>query len=297
MSTRHNYLSLMGRILIVKTLGIPLFSIPATLLHVPPHIIQCVNEILYHYVWNGKTDKIKRKIFIQEFANGGLKMIDFKNYVKASKCKFIQRFLASNNPSKFNLFKYFCGVQNVNVYLRSNFKLEEIKGEMPTYYKDCLMAWKEIRANSDKHTNFIWYNQDILINNKTVFNSHLFTAGVWTIYDLFEDNKPIAFRVWEKRGVPKSEFLTWIGLVNTSKGHVINNYIDVEVLNIGAVEINNSFKTIDVLSFKEIRQKYDSILLKSLKGEDFKAKLKFGCLYGNIRDDEWRKTYICVTEQ
>ena len=56
-------LSLSGKILIVKALGISKFSLVASMLHVPEKIIKSVNTTIYHFIWNGKTDKVNRKKF------------------------------------------------------------------------------------------------------------------------------------------------------------------------------------------------------------------------------------------
>ena len=47
------------------------------MLHVPEDIISKINSMLFEFIWNGKADKVKRKIIIQDYSEGGLKMIDF----------------------------------------------------------------------------------------------------------------------------------------------------------------------------------------------------------------------------
>ena len=69
-------LSLTGKILIVKTLGISKFALISSLLHVPDHIIKSINTIIFSFIWSGKTDKVKRKIIVQSHEKGVLKMIN-----------------------------------------------------------------------------------------------------------------------------------------------------------------------------------------------------------------------------
>ena len=58
-------LSLSGRILIVKSLGISKFTLAVSVLHVPDSKIKVINRELYAFIWNGKTDKVKKKLVIQ----------------------------------------------------------------------------------------------------------------------------------------------------------------------------------------------------------------------------------------
>ena len=54
--------------------------------------------ILFHFLWNSKADRIKRKQITQNYEKGGLKMIDIDNYIKGLKCSWIKRLMNGNNP-------------------------------------------------------------------------------------------------------------------------------------------------------------------------------------------------------
>ena len=64
-------LTLYGRVLIVKTLALPKFQYLASVVDVPSHIINRINSLIYAFIWNGQTDKVKRDIFQQEQKLGG----------------------------------------------------------------------------------------------------------------------------------------------------------------------------------------------------------------------------------
>ena len=65
-------LTIMGRILIVKTLSISKFVYLASLIPFPDHVIQSVEKLIYSFVWKGKRDKVKRKALIGNFESDGL---------------------------------------------------------------------------------------------------------------------------------------------------------------------------------------------------------------------------------
>ena len=60
-------LSIIGRVLIIKTLGLSKFIFASTVLHMPEEIKRKVNEILYQFLWNCKCEKVKRNIVKQSY--------------------------------------------------------------------------------------------------------------------------------------------------------------------------------------------------------------------------------------
>ena len=80
-------LSLSGIATIIKLFGLSKFSLLTSLLSVPKEYIQKINSAVYEYLWNAKTDKVKRIIVEQEYKDGVLKMLDFNTLIKGSKIK------------------------------------------------------------------------------------------------------------------------------------------------------------------------------------------------------------------
>ena len=42
--------------------------------------IRDINVMFYNFLWNGKGDKIKRNVMINDYSEGGLKMIDIASF-------------------------------------------------------------------------------------------------------------------------------------------------------------------------------------------------------------------------
>ena len=68
-------LSVYGKVTVIKSLIIPKFVYILSLLPPPKEIVQELNRILFKFLWKG-TDKVTRLTTINEYENGGLKMID-----------------------------------------------------------------------------------------------------------------------------------------------------------------------------------------------------------------------------
>ena len=68
-------LSLAGRVLIAKTLGLSKFALVSSMIHIPEEIITKVNSMIYEFIWKGKADKVNRKLFAQSYEKGGYKRV------------------------------------------------------------------------------------------------------------------------------------------------------------------------------------------------------------------------------
>ena len=76
-------LTLMGRTLLVRALGISKIVYSASMLCVPEEVIKRVQEKLFNYLWRNKKDKIKRAVLYQRPCQGGLNFPNVRTTVKA----------------------------------------------------------------------------------------------------------------------------------------------------------------------------------------------------------------------
>ena len=90
-------LTLMGRTLLSKTLGISKLVYTASMLTVPQEVIKRVQTKLFNFLWKNKKDKVKREVLYQEMRKGGLNFPNFAITVKALRLSWIGRLLQKNN--------------------------------------------------------------------------------------------------------------------------------------------------------------------------------------------------------
>ena len=80
-SWQHRKLTLLGKITVIKTFALPkLIRLPTSLPNLPQAKINDLNSLFYNFIWNGKSDKIKRSTLIGDIYQEGLKMIDFQSF-------------------------------------------------------------------------------------------------------------------------------------------------------------------------------------------------------------------------
>ena len=77
---------------VLKTFALPKIVYPLTVLQNPDLVtMKEIKSILYDFLRDSKPDKIARNIIIQDYPNGGLKMIDIECFVNSLKASWVKR--------------------------------------------------------------------------------------------------------------------------------------------------------------------------------------------------------------
>ena len=121
------------------------FSSPNKLNHTA--IQEIKNVLFYNFLWNDKGDKIKRKVMINNYSEGGLKMIDRVSFNRSLKKTWIKIYLDKENSGSWKSFfdseleKY-----GGEVTLTGNLGIKDshniIKVSDP-FFKEILEIWAE----------------------------------------------------------------------------------------------------------------------------------------------------------
>ena len=61
----------------------------------------------YTFLWDEKGDKINRNVMINDFSEGGFKIINIESFNKSVKSSWIKKYLDPENSSSWNLFFFF----------------------------------------------------------------------------------------------------------------------------------------------------------------------------------------------
>jgi hypothetical protein len=171
-------LTIMGKILIIKTLILPKFTFLASSCVIPKTYIKEIESCFYRFIWKGKPDKVKRLTLIGDYEKGGLNMVDINTYFKSLKVSWIKR-LPSSETSNWKVIprKYLDTFGKNWLIFKMNIdngKLIENFNDIPVFYKEIINCWVEFGgAQTKTPTNFreirnqnIWGNKYIKFNIK-----------------------------------------------------------------------------------------------------------------------------------
>ena len=76
----YRRLTFWGKIQVIKSLALSQLTYILTPLVTNQNFISEINNIFYSFLWNDKSDKIKRTVLISNYDNGGLNMVDLYSF-------------------------------------------------------------------------------------------------------------------------------------------------------------------------------------------------------------------------
>ena len=131
---------------------------------------------------------------INDYSNGGLKMIDIQSFNKSLKATWVKKYLDKENQGKWKLFfdkelqKY-----GGTLAFMSNLNKEDTTNLLNVsncFISEILSIWSEVnfedRITSENqfHDQCLWYNSLFRINNLPVFYKDWLNKGIRKVKDL-----------------------------------------------------------------------------------------------------------------
>jgi hypothetical protein len=291
-------LSLAGKILIIKTKAISKFTYLASVLKIPKDVIKSVNNLLFNFIWNGKRDKVKRDIMIQNYELGGYKMPNMEMIICANQIECIKRFLMPIDADWKHPMRHFCKKENLDLFLQSNFDLNELPSIIPDYYHEAIKSWAnikhaEIESQQDFENELIWYNKRFKINNKTVYNKRIMNAGIWTLPDMYENGQLVTGKTLLERGVTKLDLLIWNGLINCIPHDIKNTAKTIrktsQPINLAQIKMCDKIINIIECTQKDIKEKFKLKVYK--KQHNMKAIEKHEQHFEKLDESDWHTIF------
>ena len=97
---------MLGKIQLLKVYAYSKLIYVSSLLPVPEWVLTEAEEMCFDFLWRGK-DKIKRNILFLNYEQGGLKMMNFRLFVKTQRIMWIKRLVTGSQVIKWKkYFKY-----------------------------------------------------------------------------------------------------------------------------------------------------------------------------------------------
>ena len=215
-------LTLMGRTLLAKTLGISKLVYTASMLTVPQEVIKRVQMKLFNFLWKNKKDKVKREVLFQEMRKGGLNFPNFDITVKALRLSWIGRLLEkepSTDAWKAIPNAFFEKYGGLNFLLKCNYNTKKLDKSVSLFYLEMLDYFKELRqvpVNQDSYESdlILWNNQDITIEGKSLFWKRWAENGIYYIQDILNENgKFLTFEEFNRKYNMSVNFLTFFQIL------------------------------------------------------------------------------------
>ena len=216
-------LSLYGRILIAKTLGVSKLIYSSACVQTPAQVADIVNKLVVNFIWNGKKPKVKRDTLIGPKDKGGLELPDYEIVTKSLICAWVKRMKEGIGKQWMEIPSFYLENLGGPFIFDSDYDLCLLNlSNMPAFYIDILKAWAEVQGlcNTDIHQNnitssILWNNKNITIEGKSVYWKEWHTAGIDRLEDLLDGNNSFLgyHQLCRKTGL-KPPFTKFFGLIS-----------------------------------------------------------------------------------
>jgi len=224
-------LSLLGKIVVLKSLIVSQLVYILSPLPTLYRAIEEINNMFYQFVWSDKGDKIKRKVMINDYENGGLRMIDVEeSFNKALKSTWVKKYQDQGNQGKWKLF-FDHELQNyggIEVF-RGNLNKKDLSSHFyvaDTFIKEILKIWTEVnyddsavRSTDHLLSSNLWNNSLIRVENKPIYYRSWSAKGIQKVRHLTKDSSTnfLSFSEFKETFDIKTNFLTFYGLISSIK--------------------------------------------------------------------------------
>ena len=117
---------------------------------------------------------------INDYATGGVKMLDIQIFNRALKAKWIQKYLDPSNKGKWKLFlHFFFAKYNANLLITGNLNVNDAAS---------LEIDDPFTSPLDLSNISIWHNSFVRIDNKPIYYKNWHKAGIHFRNHLLDEN-------------------------------------------------------------------------------------------------------------
>ena len=220
---RARCLSLLGKCLVVKCLGIPNLIYSASMLSMPNTYVPSIKDAIFKFIWNNKRDKIKRDVMYQDYPKGGLRAPNIDILFKSFNLAWIQRLL-TEDPLSSETWKsipnhFFNKYGGLAFLLRCNYdKMLLEKSGLPLFYRQILVNFLELKSlyQSNNGSDLLLFNnKKIKIDGNSIFYPDWVEKEVLSIQDLLDHNRKfLSFQVFQQKYNIKCSFLKYFQILS-----------------------------------------------------------------------------------
>ena len=187
-------LSLLGKINILKCLGISQLVFLFTMLPTPGiDIIKTLETVLFNFIWNNGTERIKRCTLTCPLDLGGVNMVDIRLLKKSINISWIPRLVKKYNTWSSRIMldvNIEPNEGNLRYIFRANLHSKDL-----TYWFKLSQdnPWLEILTD--------WCNYNYVIQNRAYLKNLVLDQTIWFNSHLRIGRRPVYYKTWYDKGL------------------------------------------------------------------------------------------------
>ena len=223
---KRRHLTMQGKVQVIKTIGIGSVTYAAGLKCIPEKKLKEINTILWNFVWNDKTEQVKRTICMENKENGGIGMPSINYVIQTRQIMMVKRIISDGKEKWKELPRKYLKTLDTE-YNEEYFLLKAaIPKDMidsiniPMFYKECIMSWQNIMKNlegpvskTDVLNERLWFNSKLHVNRKPLDNKIWAKRGIQYVKDILSKNGTVKLKTIQNK-VQKGDILLYINKIN-----------------------------------------------------------------------------------
>ena len=221
---RARNLSLEGKTTVFKSLALSKTPHLALVKTIPPSIIDQLNNTQKNFIWNGLNPKIKNSTINNNYENGGLKNVNIAAKISSLQSSWIKRLFDENfhDWKIIPLHIVHKSLGKMSVF-HSNLKVnKKLTKSFPKYYREIINTWGskfscQTLVPSAILSQFLWFNSQVQIGNKSVFFSSFSERNINFVGKLFKTDGRV--KPWkqlqEEYGLANKLKFKWIQIIHS----------------------------------------------------------------------------------
>jgi hypothetical protein len=267
---RQRDLTLYGKVQLIKTYLISQIIYLLSVLPAPTlEFIKQLERILFQFLWNTKTERIKRTTLYRTLAEGGISMPHLPTFNYALKLAWLRRLHDPNNKGSWKnllLNKLPMGSETWACNLKFNDVASLSKYITNKFWREVLEAWSiynydDTVDNTDVTLQTIWFNSSIKVGHNTIFYKEWYRKGIKIIDDLLDENKQfLTFQQFVNKYNVNTDFVTYYGIIQAIPGQW------KRVINLGNIPslAGRETKMCKLMKYRKVCKETYSIFLEFL---------------------------------
>ena len=299
----HRRLTLMGKITVIKSLLASQLVYILSPLPSNDYYFKMIQNDLFTFLWNGKKDKIKRSEMINDYEDGGLKMLNLKFFSRSLKFTWIQKYLNDESHEKWKVFadNYYLKQLGGKLIFSCNLRKDDIShiNISNEFLKELLEIWTEVHfiqsnglEENDIKNQLIWYNYCIRVENKPIYYKTWAANGINKIKDISDnENDILDFGKFQKMfNNLKAHYLDFIRIIS-----LIKKLLNPLQPRLGKKREQTKIITIqEAASGSKLNRVAYSLLLKNIATVPQKSQLKWSRDLEACQKNEIHKKIILI---
>ena len=192
-----------------------------------------MQKTVFQFVWNGKQDRISRKVTVKTIAKGGLGIPNIRHYINALKLSWIRKLKTSDHKWKGIITSTYPKV----------ILLEQLGSSLPTQENNFNMFWihvfkayrefgkhMQVENSEELVADPIFCNDNILVGKKQLFfYKKWIDKGVCFIKNILNENGTfMLFKRFKEIYRINTDYITYIGCVQAIKSYIRKMGLTVE---------------------------------------------------------------------